>query len=221
MRKLLSLAVLTMCLGRGFGQTAAPNYGSVRGIVLDSEGKPLPDAIVYALPQQDMRKQIDASTDAEGKFEINNLPPGTFYLSAYKETAGYPYNFFSFYMMPHEKVPLAVEVRSGAVSNNVTLQLGEKAAYLTIVVTTDDGSALSDGIQLVFSRPDLPGSYQRGASSRAEHIPVPPVPFRLVVEAAGFQPWHYRSEEGQPESGLISLSSGQSLALSVRLKRSR
>lgn len=220
MRKLLFLAVLTVCLVRGFSQTTA-SHGSIRGIVLDDEGKPLPDAIVYAMPQQDMRSQIDASTDANGKFEMNNLPAGSFYLSAYKETAGYPYDFFSFYIMPHAKVPIEVEVRSGGISDSVILQLGEKAAYLTIVVTAEDGSALTDGVQLVFSRPDLPGSYQRGASSRAEHIPVPPVPFRLMVKAAGFQPWHYVADEGQSRSGLISLSSGQSIALSVQLKRSR
>jgi hypothetical protein len=50
---------------------------------------------------------------------------------------------------------------------------------------------------------------------------VPPVPFRLTVEAAGYEPWHFGGENWQGNGGLINLKSGQSLTLDIRLKRAQ
>ena len=47
---------------------------------------------------------------------------------------------------------------------------------------------------------------------------VPPVPFRLSVEAKGYATWHYGGEGWQGKAGLIVLKSGESLSLTVPLK---
>src|SRR5271157_3806575 len=71
--------------------------GSVTGVVLDAERRPLPGATVYGLPEKDMRKQFRTTTDAAGEFTLSNIPAGYVYLHAFKEHDGYPYDFFSFF----------------------------------------------------------------------------------------------------------------------------
>ena len=77
----------------------------MQGSILDREGVPVARAIVYALPEQEMSKPIFATADDEGKFILKDIPAGHAYISAYKESDGYPYNFFSFFIMPGERMP--------------------------------------------------------------------------------------------------------------------
>lgn len=207
------------------GQTTeTPHRGSVQGVVLDGVGKPLPGATVYALPEMDMLKQIRATTDAAGKFTVNDIPEGGVYLGAFKERDGYPYNFFSFFLMPGERRPDKVNVKAGETTKDVVIQLGAKAAYLSIKITDEHGMFLDEGTHLgyVFTRPDIPanrGYYERGANLKGETLMVPPVPFRLTVEAKGYETWHYGGKGWQGQEGLITLKSGETLNLTIRLKR--
>ena len=78
--------------------------GSIRGVVLDRDGRTLPGAKVYGLPEQNMLRQIGTTADDTGRFTMSDVPAGTVYVSAFKESDGYPYNFFSFFRMPGEKL---------------------------------------------------------------------------------------------------------------------
>jgi hypothetical protein len=201
------------------GQIDNPNaFGSARGVVLDNEGKPLAGATVYALPELHMLHQIRTSCDATGRFALGGLPAGGVYLDAFKESDGYPYNMFSFYISPAQRTPVKIEISPGKVIANVVLQLGLRAAYLQLDIADDDGTPV-DG-ELLFDRLDIPGPYSRGVRAK-ERFMVPPVPFRVTFEAGGFLPWHYGEEKWQSKAGLITLKSGETLHLSIRLKRSQ
>ena len=197
--------------------TQAPATGTIRGIVLDGGHRPLASARVYGLPEKNMLQQIAATADDAGRFVLSNIPPGAIYLSAFKEDEGYPYNFFSFYRMPGESLP-KVDVKVGETVSDVVIQIGARAAHLEIHITDEDGVPLEHGAELVFTRPDLPGDYRRGVRSR-ESLMVPPVPFRLAVEAKGYWPWRYGGKNWQQKAGLISLKSGERLTIVCPLKR--
>jgi hypothetical protein len=194
----------------GLAQT--PTRGSVEGIVLDGEGKPLAEATIFV---GTLLNGPRTKTTSEGKFTLRDVPAGRVGLQAYKESDGYPYNMFSFFRMPGEQLT-KFDVAAGETVKNVVIHLGAKAAYLKLEVTDEDGLPVSAGLS--FSRPDLGryGNYERSAKA-SDVILVPPVPFRLTVEAKGFQPWHYHSEE----SDLISLKSGETLFLPIRLAKLR
>jgi hypothetical protein len=149
---------------------------------------------------------------------LSRLPVGNIGLLAYKENDGYPYSMFSFLMMPGEQVA-RFDVVAGETTKNVVIRLGVKAAYLKLEVTDEYGQPVE--ASLSFSRPDLGkyGDYRRSAGAN-DVILVPPVPFRLTVQAKGFQPWRYGGEHWEENAGLITLSSEQTLALTVRLKKS-
>lgn len=195
-------------------QVSPPATGSAEGIVLESDGKPLAGATVFVATLANAPR---TKTDTEGRFELTGLPVGNIGLLAYKESDGYPYSMFSFLMMPGEQVA-RFDVAAGETTGNVIIRLGAKAAYLKLEVTDEYGRPVN--VSLSFSRPDLGryGDYRRSARAN-DMILVPPVPFRLTVEAKGFQPWHYGGLHWEDNTGLITLSSEETLALDVRLKK--
>lgn len=188
--------------------------GSVRGIVLEATGKPLPHATVYAVPEGDVKKQFHAESNDAGEFVLDGLPKGSFFVSAFKESDGHPYNFFSFFASPGENTPVKVLVKAGRATEDVKVQLGERAARLNIRITTDDGKPLK-GATVFFTRPDQPERpYNRGVRSE-ESLLVPPVPFHLMVEAEGYKAWQYAASA----TALISLKPGEVFDLTVWLER--
>jgi Carboxypeptidase regulatory-like domain len=209
----VGLAVL-MALATSFSQTG---NGRVEGVVLDQSGTPLPNATVFI---GTVARGPSTQTDREGRFVLEGVPVGTVGLHAYKVSDGYPYDMFAFFSMPGEKEPF-VEVMAGQTVANVVIQLGARAAFLSLYITDEKGSPTE--AELSFSRPDLgkTGNYERGGKSKEESLMVPPVPCRLTVEASGFEPWHYGGNEWQTDKGLVRLKSGQNLSLSVRLRRSQ
>jgi hypothetical protein len=195
-------------------QISSPATGSVEGTVLDGEGKPLPGATVFV---GTLAKGPRTKTDAGGRFRLNGLSAGNIGLLAYKESDGYPYDMFSFFLMPGEQIP-KLDVAAGETVRGVVIHLGARAAYLKLEVTDESGLPVDSNLS--FSRPDLGryGDYRRSAKAN-DVILVPPVPFRLTIEAEDFEPWHYGGADWQTAKGLVRLKSGEVLALSIHLQR--
>jgi hypothetical protein len=218
------MAALFLLLATGaFPQGSTNGMGSVQGIVLDGDGNPLPGARVSAHPFTDMvNSRIYTDTDEAGRFDLRGIPAGGVYLRAFKESDGYPYNNFAFYIMPGEVMP-QIHIDPGETVKGVVIQLGARAAHLNIQLTDSDGVPLKQGGGLVFDRLDQPGPtgrYERSSHAQ-ESLLVPPVAFRLTVEVKGYEAWHYGGKHWREDAGIISLKSGESLALIVRLKPSR
>ncbi len=211
----LRLVVALILTVAGNAQVSQPATGSAEGVVVDAEGKPLAGATVFV---GTLLNAPRTTTDTEGRFILKGLPPGKIGLMAYKESDGYPYNMFSFYSMPGGPPP-RFDVTAGETVRSVVIRLGAKAAYLKLEVTDESGALVNAGLS--FSRPDLGryGDYRRSAEAN-DVILVPPVPFRLTIEAKGYQPWHYGGERWRDSDGLIALKSAETLTLSIRLKRS-
>jgi hypothetical protein len=208
-------------------QDQAITLGStIEGVVLGQDGKPLPDAKVWALPEQDMRYPITTTSDAAGTFTLRSIPPGGVYVLAFNESEGYPYPFYAFYRTKNDRTSVKVEAKPGAVTSGVILQLGPKAAYLKVDATDEKGVPVQVGYQL--DRDDTPGPYSTSVPSDPRLVGVgfikgvmlvPPVPFRLTVVANGYEPWHYGGANYAGKDGLITLKSGQTLTLTVRLSK--
>ena len=188
------LILLALSGTAGIAQSNTPSGGAITGVVVDVDGKPIPEAQVYALPEDAFnRKPFETMTDTNGSFGIDHLPDNRYYLDASKEKEGYIYNLFSFYIMPGQSKP-QVEVRQNESYPSAIIKLGAKVAYLNLAVV--QGNKENGPVELTFTRPDLPGFYKRSYSS-GETIAVPPVPFRFVVAAVNRQSsWSYRDKAG-------------------------
>ena len=209
--KILLAMVVALSVGAAARSQTTPNLalGSIHGTVLDQRGQPLDGATVFAQPEQEMRKQIRATSDAKGHFVLPGVPAGGVYIDAFKESDGYPYNFFAFYKPIGEQTP-KVNVAPGMQTQDVVIKLGPKAATLQLDITQSDGSAVVGTAQLEFTRDDIPGPYSVGA--RPHHTMFVPslVPFRFSVTVPGYQPWN---------SPLITAQGGETLNIAVHLER--
>src|SRR6266545_3426710 len=92
---LASLIALSLV---SFQETVKPSRGTIKGVVRELNGMPVPEAKVYAYYVDNVRKRTaDVTTDANGRFVLDNLLPGILYVRAYKDSAGFPDTFFSFF----------------------------------------------------------------------------------------------------------------------------
>jgi hypothetical protein len=213
---ILSLAIL-FCPGLLSNSAQITTTGSVEGVVIDLQGKPISDVNVYALPEADMRRlAASATTDSTGKFILQFLPPGGYFVYAYKESDGYPRAFFRFFTNPGSQLPVEAKVEAGKSTMGVTLKLGAKSAYLKFNLTDENGNHVPAG--LVFTRVDQQGDLQTGTTGDDTML-IPTVPFRLMIQASGYPPWHFGGANYAGKAGLITLKSGQTLTLNVRLRK--
>ena len=100
----------------------------------------------------------------------------------------------------------------------VTIKRGPRFARLIVHITDENGNRIGAGLWL--TREDQPGDpYIRGTDGEVS-MWVPPVPFRVMVDdEGGHEPWHYGGVNWQSKAGLITLKSGQTLSLAVRLRK--
>ena len=192
---LLTLLVLIMSAGVASAQNTT---GSIEGSVRDLNNRPIAQANVYAYTMENMRRRVTAVTNANGRFVLRDLPPGSYRIHAYKESEGYADNFFSFFNNSR-KGWLAVNVQAGRTTRDVVLELGPKYATLKLSVR-DESNRPTDG-SLTFVRFDDPKRpYSRGGDLSGElTMLVPTVPFRFTVEKEGYKRW--TSERLSPQPG--------------------
>ena len=196
-------------------QRISVDLGSVHGSVMTADGTMLAGATVYALPALEMRTQIRAVTDKQGKFVLSGIPVGEAYISAYDEKDGYPYNFFSFFLLPGQE-PKKIVVDANAPIPDILLRLGPKAAHLDLEILDEAGSPVEGPAQVIFTRPDIPGEYRVGSNNVLSML-VPAVPFTIAIEVKGYARWTY-SNGNQADPKIISPRSGESIKVEAHLK---
>jgi len=206
----------TACFGQAPAVTAEAKLGIVEGIVVDVDGKPLPGATVtsYVHAAGAARDVTQQDANGDGRFTMQ-LPQGKVWLSAHKNSAGYPYAFFAFYLMPRQEFP-TVEIKSGETTKGVVVRVGVKAAHLNYEVVDEDRKPVLGGF--IFSRLDQTEPYSTSTLAKDDLL-VPPAPFRATFEAKGYRPWHYGGSKWRGKEGVISLKSGEILKLTIRVQR--
>jgi uncharacterized GH25 family protein len=114
--------LLTLGTSRVRAEDKKPDTGKVSGQVVDKDGKPVADAKVRILPASEKKHKGEAktdrpapvaegTTDADGKFTLDNVPAGDYMVQANVKGKG----------MAREKV----EVKAGETADAGKLTLGE------------------------------------------------------------------------------------------------
>lgn len=83
MRSYLNLALLlALSMAALAADDPQQNMGTIIGTVLMPDGKPAVDCVVTAQQNAEkMRQGLQATTDADGKFKIENVPEGAYNLN--------------------------------------------------------------------------------------------------------------------------------------------
>ena len=171
-------------------QVATSNAGTIKGRVLDANGKAVSAAEVHVLKSDFISGKIQTVyTNNEGVFSIKGLAAGTYTISVSKAEDGYVDSsspFFSGGLIP----PTQVNVNAQTTAEVVT-QLGPKAAKLVGRVVDASTRKPIDNlhdVQITLRRVDNPEySYSTGLDSDGQfNILVPSVPVTIEVSASGY-----------------------------------
>jgi len=123
MKNLFMVIAILLTIGSGlslFGQISSRETGSIRGVITDEEGVPLPGVSIIVSGPSLMGKATDV-TRADGTFRVLLLPPGVYTMTV--ELPGF-----------QTYVEEGIEVRVGStITRNIKLGVKKMEEQVTVV----------------------------------------------------------------------------------------
>lgn len=201
-------------------QSQGTKEGMVQGVVVGLPGTPIPNASVYARNMENMREEVRGTADKDGKFALS-VRHGKWFVHAYKEEASYPDCFLWFGGGASEKAWRVVDVQSGQ-SVTITIELGPKFATLELLINDEKDVPTGAGLKFTWQGA---GDLAHRTSATGHDVSgfkryfIPPERlFQFRIEKEGYEIWRSKNEKG---GDWITLKSGETLSITVKLKRSR
>jgi hypothetical protein len=219
MAALLTLMML-IYVGGPLQKATHPDTGTVEGVVVDSENKPVEEAYVYAdvLTLPVPARPYTVQSDAQGHFVLDDVPPGRIVMRAYKEADKYP-KISTIFDEPAGVTPPEFEMKAGDVFKGIVIHLGQKAGSLQFRVLDATKNELIKGITFQMCRGDHPGDqgYCISGSARGDYQVLVPatVPISIKVSAPNHNEWVYQDQA--TKSPFIALASGEERTLTINL----
>ena len=207
-----------------------PLLGSIEGVVVDPNGKPVEGAFVHETsdngsPLGGRIFRTGTTTDVDGKFVLDHVIPAekvvvwAYKYSDYYEDVMEPFTF----SRPKDlKIPV-VEVKAGQTVTGVRIQFPPKAGKLHLFVRDADTKELVPGVFIEWCRKGVPAKYciHGSAPSDEEQLVSPAVGISNKIEADDglHEKWEYRS----PKTGsrYFRAKSGETETVNVYLRKKR
>jgi hypothetical protein len=194
-RSWLLVAGLVLVIGAtpAFAQTA---LGSIEGVVVDAENAPVAGVSVYPVAgPAGTGRSHGVLTNADGRFRLEQLVPGTYQLSAYKVEDGYADTTEAFYAEPEH--PLRnVTVYSATEHADISLQLGAKCGTLHLDVSDAVTQRPITHAVLVLQQRNSSGAVLSRDETFPSDVLTPPVDVLVSIHAPGYSNWHF-SDDGR------------------------
>lgn len=237
MRLLLIAGLIPFCL---LGQ-ASPPVGSITGVVLDENGKPVAMGLVHVErtdvpPRRTVSQIYDVvDTDAQGRFIHRNLAFGSYDVYAMKEKAGYPdIANHRFYQTGDGLQPLKTILTPDRPVADVTVRMSPKlgriySVYVAdavtkqpITVTDPNSGKLLEIPYVTLTWTDRNGQPAMLGGSRAltDTTLLFPIntPVTIRVGAVGYADWYYPGTPDRVKAQPVSLQSGEILSFNAFLQ---
>lgn len=196
-------------------------FGSIRGLVLNGEGVPIPEAKVYDEPLNTVRigKDHFVLTDQKGQFLLTDVPAGKTMVIATKIEAKYADARFAVFS-GNEVLPI-VEVRAGETTPNVTVKLLSKGGVLRGKILDSASKLAVPKARITLSRVDHPewSIETDPATSGAFEFVIPSKPIHFQVTASGYKPWAYDKSSFSKADGSLTLAPDSTVDVDVYLER--
>jgi hypothetical protein len=188
---LLLAFVPVACCAQATAQTA---LGSIQGTVVDADNSPVAGVTVYPVTgPAGTGTAHAATTDQDGHFQIVQLVPGTYQLSAYKLEDGYADTAQSFYQQPDRPLT-TVTVASATENADLSIQLGARCGILHIEVNDAVTHRPITSAALTLRQRNGSGAVMEGEKSFPGDFLVPPVDISVSIHPAGYAAWHIADE---------------------------
>jgi hypothetical protein len=184
------LAASAILLAGQPAASAQTALGSIEGVVVDTDNAPVAGATVYPVsgPAGTGRSHA-ALTNADGRFRIEQMVPGTYKLSAFKVEDGYADTAIPFYEQPEHPLT-SVTVSSATENADLSIQLGARCGILHIDLSDAvSHNPITSGV-LVMQQRNLRSAVLQGDKSFPGDFLVPPVDVSVEISRAGYTNWH-------------------------------
>ena len=185
------------------GKVRPTPIGSVTGVVVDENGRPMSDAIAYLERLGAKSETRPLHTGSDGRFFGSNLEWGTYFVFAEKRSSGYTTDHYK---------SSVLELSSKNPHAAVTVGLGARAGIILLsAIDAVSGQPVEQAFVQVSA--DCPPETRQEAAGKSFLIPSDRE-YKLEVRAPGFESWHYTTD-----TGYVRLEPEQELRLEVQLKR--
>ena len=173
--------------GETHGAHQAGRGGTISGIVVDMEGKPVSQADVSVRRRNAMTgPDIPAQADKQGRFTVTGLEAETYQISASKEEDGYPHLASTFYAGT-KSIIQQVTLNENEVSSGNVIRVGPKALKLFGRVVDAVTKKPVNRVRITMRRVDNPGDFFQTGVHGSFRILVPQVPITVEVSAPGYE----------------------------------
>jgi hypothetical protein len=194
------------------GRHQAGRGGTISGIVVDTEGKPVSQANVSARKRSSFTgPSIPAQADKRGRFTMTGLEAETYELYASKEEDGYAESPSTFYVGT-KSIIQQITLNENEVSSGNVIRVGPKALMLFgRVVDAVSKKPVGNG-RITMRRVDNPRAFFQTGVHGSFKLLVPQVPITVEVSAPGYE---------KKDLGSMTPKAGQINKLDVMLRKSQ
>jgi hypothetical protein len=205
-----------------------PLLGSVEGVVVDPNGKPVESAVVHETsddgrPLGGTIFRTATTTDVDGNFVLNHVIPAekvaiwAYKYDDYYENVMEP---FTFNRPKNLKMPV-VEVKPGQTVTGVKIQFAQKAGKLHLYVRDANTKELVHGVFMQWCRKGVPPKYCIHESGPSDYERMISLGVGVSVQIEADDGLHEKSEYRSPKTGsrYFRAKSGQTETVNVFLRK--
>jgi hypothetical protein len=207
-----------------------PLLGSVEGVVVDPNGKPVEGAVVHETsddgrPLGGTIFRTATTTDVDGKFVLDHvIPAEKVAIWAYKYDDYYEdvMEPFTFKRPKNLKIPV-VEVKAGQTITGIRIQFPQKAGKLHLYVRDADTKELVHGIFSEWCREGVPAKYCAHMSGPSDYEQIISLGVGVSIQIEADDGLHEKSEYRNPKTGsrYFRARSGETETVNVYLRKKR
>src|ERR1700676_2594617 len=226
---ILTLLLLwSMVAAQQLSPPATNDLGTIKGTVVDLDGKPVAGANVYVgairfyvagenSPPLNLRNN-ESTSDANGEFVLDQvIPSKSVIIHAYKDTDYYAFVLWAFNLPPKSERPEIV-VKPRETVTGITVRLTQRVGQLPLYVRDADPKELIYGVGFQLCREDYP-AYCTGGSGSSDFVePVPVdvgISIKIEADDGHHKKWEYR--DIKTRSRYFRAKSGETTTMSVSL----
>ena len=195
--------------------------GAIEGRVINSAGESVAGASVFA--ESETSRTFPGKSRKDGTFRIVVPKPGTYTIYGSKEVEGYPPTISGFHRPDEIQLPVVGVTEKEEVITGITVQLGEKAANLEIIIKEAESGRPIENATFTLRRADNPNIFytvglEKKQSGRFKLL-VPTSPFGLEIQSPGHMQWFYSKPVSGPPENALRLNRGATKTIEVVLHR--
>ena len=208
----------------------ANDFGIIKGVVVDQDGKPAAGANVYVggirWPEEGHNdpplnsRSNETTSDANGEFVLDRVVPSkSVVIHAYMDTDYYASVMWAFNLPPELERP-EIDVKAGQTVTGITVRLTQRPGQLRVYVRDAKTGEMVNGVFSQLCREDHPTYCAMSSGPGTTPVPVGVgISIKIKTDDGRRVKWQYR--DAKTGSPYFRAKSGETETLNVYLRKKK